>query len=365
MVALIMSDAHGVSLYAATTQGLKRATHKFRDHLSFYEHPKKAFARFWHQDSGKPYVEHDKPSTELTTTEVADTPFDLSRLDLIVLDPSHFEPVDHCKDPEITASHWRVLDERIEVAMHRRSMTSQKLPLRNFALEYIPELTSHSDSTLDNRQKRGLNRLNRILGFQLAHTLGHTPNAALIDGGDDEQSCWKFAGSTGYLGIRLQARISIESFTIEHLHRNSLPGLDVLQAPRKVILWGLIEGPIDPSKENLYREYMDSEPVSKIVSQSSFILPSESDAGERLILLAAFEYKLSGTPGSQIQTKRTPHSLLSLQLDFQVVILEIISNWNAPSTCLYRVQVHGSPLNAIALPSYATGVDGRSEVSSR
>lgn len=164
-----------------------------------------------------------------------------------------------------------------------------------------------------------------------------------MDGGNHEQSCWLFPGLYGHLGIRLKERISVNKFTVEHLSRDTLSDFAILQAPRKVILWGRVDG-----HHNLLKVQQND--IVAGSPDSPFLRLSQRNR-ELFIPLASFEYKLSGGLGSNIQTKDVSKALLSLQMDFEVIVLEILNNWGAVSTCLYRVRVHGNPLKAVALRS--------------
>lgn len=243
--------------------------------------------------------------------------------------------------------------ERPTLDQSEKNSTSQiprpeenPVPLRDFALntEYISDLTSHTHSNLGLRQRLGLGIFSSIAGFEVGRTLGQSPGMALVDGGSNEQSCWMFPGSQGRLGIRLKERISIDKFTVDHLPRDMLSDFAILQAPRKVTLWGRVDGPDNSSKAQLYWENMaDPRSFEPRIYHGAVFIP-----------LATFEYKLSGTSQSNIQTKEIPRALRSLQMDFEVVVLEITSNWGAPLTSLYRVRVHGVPLKAVALHTRPT-----------
>jgi SUN domain-containing protein 1/2 len=152
-------------------------------------------------------------------------------------------------------------------------------------------------------------------------------------------SCWRVSGQAGQLGISLSEPISVTHVTIDHLAVDMTS--DIESAPRRLVLWGIIDG-VD-----------NAEKWQRHIARSSQ-LPLHSIKGPAItnsysyIPLKIFEYDIHAP--SHIQTFEVTKDIRALGMDFGVVVLEILSNWGGSSTCLYRVRIHGDRL-AATLPS--------------
>ncbi len=62
----------------------------------------------------------------------------------------------------------------------------------------------------------------------------------------------------------------------------------------------------------------------------------------RFVSIAEFEYDLYA--GWHIQTFPVKEHIQERGFDFGLLVLEVLSNWGGPETCLHRVRVHGTPL---------------------
>ncbi|XP_055984260.1 SUN domain-containing protein 1 isoform X3 [Sorex fumeus] len=117
-------------------------------------------------------------------------------------------------------------------------------------------------------------------------------------------NCWAFRGSQGYLVVRLSMTIHPTAFTLEHIPKTLSPTGNITSAPKDFAVYGL---------ENEYQE------------EGS--------------LLGQYMYDQDG------ESLQMFHVLKRPERAFQIVELQIFSNWGHPEyTCLYRFRVHGEPI---------------------
>ncbi|KAF8969050.1 hypothetical protein BDZ97DRAFT_1915734 [Flammula alnicola] len=257
---------------------------------------------------------------------------------------SHSQPDFAKGDMQLSRSQ---IDEIVASALLQQSKDT--VALRDFALgaRHLPELTTACPSSLSARQQYFIRLASRLSSFNLESLIGKVPSMALTDK-VGENFCWEFPGSYGHLGIVLKERISVHQVSIDHLPRELGSDTGIRQAPRKVILWGKVQGEHNVALAQLYRQRLGSYRTGHIP-----LKPRGLQGGSDLYVpLVEFEYKLGGSSKPHIQTSSVPPYLRTLNMDFEIVVLEILSNYGAPSTCLHRVRVHGSPVKSLAVYSH-------------
>ena len=149
----------------------------------------------------------------------------------------------------------------------------------------------------------------------------HPPEMAL-SGSNNPGHCWAFAGYSGQLGIQLPVPVRITSLVVEHTWDTSFTE----SAPRNVVLWGLV--PAD-----------NIDPHSPSRNTSSPLQPrfGTSYVGTQLASVV-----FDATQGQPRQTFVLHHTTTNRH--FEVVVAQILGNWGHPDyTCLYRLEIYGSP----------------------
>ncbi len=152
------------------------------------------------------------------------------------------------------------------------------------------------------------------------------------------RGCWEFTGSRGQIGVVLSQPLIPSHITIDHIP--SPFALDPGQAPRHMVLWGVVDG---TENRKLYLRLL----------QDSADLPTPErsrppiDRGLTFVPLASFEYDLHGT--SHVQTFPIYPKLADYPMDFGLVVLEVHGNWGSSTTCLYRLRLHGTCCFSIPL----------------
>jgi SUN domain-containing protein 1/2 len=151
-------------------------------------------------------------------------------------------------------------------------------------------------------------------------------------------SCWFAAGSSAHLGIALSTPIIITHVTIDNIAKELAP--DVREAPRSLVLWGLLEGTSNIAR---YTSSLPPRPADSTDPPEELVRATAAKSpGGRYLNLAEFEYN-PFTNGSHVQTFPIQEAIIKLGVNFGIVALEIKSNWGAETTCLYRVRIHGIP----------------------
>ncbi|KAJ2965632.1 hypothetical protein NUW54_g14055 [Trametes sanguinea] len=114
--------------------------------------------------------------------------------------------------------------------------------------------------------------------------------------------------------------------------------MNIGAAPRHMILWGAVDGPTNERR-------------LRLVPPNATLVDAIGHAGPRLthgytyVPLALIEYDINAV--SHVQTFAVDPYVARSGMDFGVVVLEILSNWGGPDTCLYRVRLHGRPISDI------------------
>ena len=146
--------------------------------------------------------------------------------------------------------------------------------------------------------------------------------------------CWPFAGDQGQLGVLLALPVRIEEITIDHVARDI--AWDMRSAPRKMEVWGLVEGAENLAKVAAW-EVSRTEAGLEVPIQ-----PRSLPSSAKYLRIAQVEYDIDAP--SAVQTFPVDEDIRGLGLDFGIVVLRMLSNWGKEFTCLYRFRVHGQKL---------------------
>jgi Sad1 / UNC-like C-terminal len=145
-------------------------------------------------------------------------------------------------------------------------------------------------------------------------------------------SCWAFAGSTGNIGISLAERVFISDITIGYADPVLLSRSESLRAPQSLILWGLVDDAVGNSATEIHQSHCTTDCFSRSPSFPPFP-PSV------FLPVVEFRYDLNST--QMFQSFPVSQSVQESQTSFQIVVLQVTSNWGSNSTCLYRIGIHG------------------------
>lgn len=159
-----------------------------------------------------------------------------------------------------------------------------------------------------------------------------SPTHAITD--SDPPQTWRFRSSTGQLGLTTNVSICPTQTTIEYSFES---GLTPDEAPRQVILWGMVEG---EENERRFKKL-----TQNTVSFSGNDPPASPSTGisysrYRFAHLAAFEF--NAISQVSLQTASVHADIRTSGINFNVFVLEIRSNWGGKRTGLSRVRIHGN-----------------------
>lgn len=171
-------------------------------------------------------------------------------------------------------------------------------------------------------------------------TTSFSPDIILEDGLTIGR-CWN-ATVPAQVGLSSSSLIHPTNVTIDHIPAEL--AADIGTAPRRMILWGMVEGGI-----NLFR-YKTFSVVEKSKGVSGRYGPSISGDQATFLSLAVFDYSISAD--FHIQTFPIFEHVVQSRMDFGVFVLEILDSWGAKNVCIYRVRVHGEPAVRSSTPPY-------------
>ncbi len=161
------------------------------------------------------------------------------------------------------------------------------------------------------------------------------PPEMILDEDMRSGSHWFIPDSQGQVGIKLPAFIYPTHVTIDHVNREI--AADIRQAPRHMVLWGLVDGSGNEQRrlafQDEFRESaLNSTGIAPPIAHNVTFLP-----------LASFEYAVDND--RNVQTFPIDPTVLASRIYFGAVVLEIKTNWGASSTRLYRVRIHGDEVS--------------------
>ncbi|EIW74888.1 hypothetical protein CONPUDRAFT_77697 [Coniophora puteana RWD-64-598 SS2] len=159
----------------------------------------------------------------------------------------------------------------------------------------------------------------------------HPPELALKPN-KEIGSCWRINARHGQLGVFLATPIAVTHVTIEHPPKQMSPEIEL--APQIIIVWGLVM----EKEKNLAAEgiTLPSDLAQALGSRKS---PPIALSRDVYAPLAFFVYNISSP--NPVQTFPVFEDAKALKIMTEIVVVEIMDNWGAGATCLYRVQIHG------------------------
>ena len=148
-------------------------------------------------------------------------------------------------------------------------------------------------------------------------------------------SCWSFFGNHAQVSIKLPEFIYPTHVTIDHIPREIAAHID--EAPRHIVLWGVLDGKLNYQRREAALESLRQSPLHSAGEGPPI------QAGGTFIPLAVFDYDINAE--FHIQTFPVDSAIVESRMYFGAVVLEVKSNWGGNSTRLYRVRIHGDPVD--------------------
>ena len=224
-------------------------------------------------------------------------------------------------------------------AVNVANISARQLGRRDFGLysggaKIVHPLTS----THNYPPKRSLRFWEWANGPRVSDIHVHPPTTVLED---DIRigRCWSFAGHVGSIGISLADNIQISDLTLQYVDSTLVSPSHTQQAPQSMILWGLLDGRTLPNAMSLALNTRNRTLcTSSCFSQS---VPIPSTQPDTFYPLAEFYYDINSQ--ESLQSFPISDAVRESDIRFQVVVLQVLSNWGSNSTCLYHIGIHGEP----------------------
>lgn len=146
---------------------------------------------------------------------------------------------------------------------------------------------------------------------------------------------WCFSLHSGQVGLRLATPIYPSNITLDHIPR--LYSINPQNAPRSVIVWGVIDG----SENEARFSRLKRGPHRGEAWHGSQDRPKQS-IHQDFVAIAEFQFDMYAD--WHIQTFPVKEFVGVYGFDFGLVVVEVLTNWGGSETCLHRVRVHGRPV---------------------
>ncbi|KAF9039792.1 hypothetical protein BJ165DRAFT_1530816 [Panaeolus papilionaceus] len=150
--------------------------------------------------------------------------------------------------------------------------------------------------------------------------------------------CWEFDGHRGTVGIKLSEPATITALTVSHIPFNRLSPTSRRRIPKSLVLWGLLRDH-DVARQLCYQDNSYCRLVKDMTRTPSAVLPLNLQATDTFVPLINLEFTPS--VNKERQSFSAPLPLVALQAVYDVVLVEILSNWGGNTTCLYHLGVNG------------------------
>jgi SUN domain-containing protein 1/2 len=267
---------------------------------------------------------------------------------------------------DITALIHHLVDSAVSI-FSQDILSKPDFALHSGGARIIPSLTS---PTFEIRpQGLGSQMIGLITGN--GYAIGRPPITALHHEMQNGH-CWPFAGGEGQLGVVLASPIFMEEVTIDHVAKSI--AFDMRSAPRRMEVWGLVEGKDNIARVRAWKEDLAARKEarqSKLGGEDSSTTydkdgsdyevvdyPKTLPKYPEYIRLANFTYNIHSP--NNVQTFPVMPEIQELGVDFGIVVLRVLSNWGRDDfTCLYRFRVHGQQFGEIPTPYFDEDVDGQ------
>lgn len=141
---------------------------------------------------------------------------------------------------------------------------------------------------------------------------------------------WLFPGPHFQVGISFATTIYPTHFTIDHAFFPDM--FSSSKSPRHIVVWGVVEG---TSNRGRASRLVADLGIGDVLNRTAPSLHQR----ENFLPLATVEYNIHGA--CHVQTFAVYPSVVEANIDFGVIVLEVLDNWGGEVTRLYRVRVHG------------------------
>ncbi|KAK7446042.1 hypothetical protein VKT23_014665 [Stygiomarasmius scandens] len=162
------------------------------------------------------------------------------------------------------------------------------------------------------------------------------PPLVVIDDQVRIGQCWSLEGEQGHIAIRLAAPINVTHVAFHYPNYEELRAQESRAAPQNVAIWALVE-------EEILEEQQKT--TQLITRPGDYFMQPKRRFDRKLVRAKKFVQITSIFFNPQKGTRQLSETEADARkLTTALVVTEVISNWGAPRTCLYRIAVHGKEM---------------------
>ncbi|KAJ3979815.1 hypothetical protein F5890DRAFT_1420762 [Lentinula detonsa] len=160
-----------------------------------------------------------------------------------------------------------------------------------------------------------------------------TPPIAVIEEDVRVSRCWKFSGSQGHVAVKLAKPIRLTNMTVYSPDHRELPSWRRAEAPKLFRVWALLPSDLAYPMSNVqtidWQYFLIADGIQK---------PTVLEDASTFVRGNVISYDIAHG------TKQTFSVNFLTEFRTAIVIIEVLDNWGATTTCLHRLAVHGVEL---------------------
>ncbi|KAI6096381.1 hypothetical protein F5141DRAFT_1012220, partial [Pisolithus sp. B1] len=131
----------------------------------------------------------------------------------------------------------------------------------------------------------------------------------------------------GQIAIAFQDVVHVTHVMVDHILAELTNAIEI--APCKLLLWGMVDG-----EDNLAKYHsLQSSTTSPLCDLLTACMAPALSRGMPFVPLVSFDYNIHVANHTQLFP--ILDSMVAAGMDFGVVVLEILDNWDSGLTCLY------------------------------
>ncbi|KAI6098765.1 hypothetical protein EDD16DRAFT_1527123 [Pisolithus croceorrhizus] len=150
---------------------------------------------------------------------------------------------------------------------------------------------------------------------------------AVLEDDLQEGACWHLPNRLGQIAIAFQDVVHVTHVMVDHIPAELTNAIEI--APHKLLLWGMVDGEDNLAKYHSLRSGTTG-PLRDLLTAR--MVPALS-CGMPFVPLVSFDYNIHAANHTQLFP--IPDSVVAAGMDFGVVVLEILDNWDGELMCLY------------------------------
>ncbi|KAI5990281.1 hypothetical protein EDC04DRAFT_2588092 [Pisolithus marmoratus] len=157
---------------------------------------------------------------------------------------------------------------------------------------------------------------------------------AVLEDDLQEGACWHLPNRLGQIAIVFRDVVHVTHVMVDHILAELTNAIEI--APHKLLLWGMVDG-----TDNLAKYHsLQSSAMGPLCDLLTARMAPALSCSMPFVPLVSFDYNIHES-ANHTQLFPVLDSVAAAGMDFGVVVLEILDNWDGELMCLYRVGVYG------------------------